>query len=321
LTAKHSLRPGDGVVIGHVPFVSRVDSETDVQEATGFFGHYEHKLFGCTYVPAGGTSVGLVICPPLLAESLKSYRREVLLARSLAARGVAVQRFHYRGAGQSQGDPRMITIDRMHEDALAAVDQLIDRSGVSRLAFLGTRWGAVVAAGIARRHREAPLALWDPVVEGNRYVRELLRGRLISDLKHRGEKNTSTSRLLDELKASGSVEILGYGLTHNLVADLASHSLEDEIGIDPRHLLLIQVELGERLRPDYRSLVERLSAVGFPIQTRILSYEQAWWFGGGSWEMEQEPALTEALLTVTGAWVASSFPQVVTLHDDRILGG
>src|SRR5207245_489466 len=78
---------------------------------------------------------GVVICPPLFMDVHRTARLEVLLARELAARGLAVQRFCYRGTGFSGGDDRDLALDRMLQDAQIATNALRDACAIDNVAF------------------------------------------------------------------------------------------------------------------------------------------------------------------------------------------
>lgn len=56
-------------------------------------------------------SWAVVVCPPTLAAFPSNYGREVAAARALAARGYAVQRIHYRGTGNSDGDATEVAFE------------------------------------------------------------------------------------------------------------------------------------------------------------------------------------------------------------------
>ncbi|MDP8959415.1 MAG: alpha/beta hydrolase, partial [Actinomycetota bacterium] len=127
-------------------------------EEAWWFGPDGQRLFGFLHLPEGRPRAGIVVCSPLHAEFLRNYRREVLVARALAARGFAVQRFHYRGTGSSDGQASEATYETMRQDALLAAGHVLERSGATRLGFLGTRWGALVAAAGAAGFPGAPLA-------------------------------------------------------------------------------------------------------------------------------------------------------------------
>ncbi len=93
--------------------------------------------------------LGVLVCSPLHAEMQRNYRREVLLSRRLASAGAAVERFHYRGTGNSAGEPGRLALDTMIEDGIAAVHHLQQRVGGVPLVVLGTRVGGLVAAAVA----------------------------------------------------------------------------------------------------------------------------------------------------------------------------
>lgn len=52
---------------------------------------------------------------------------------------MAVVRFHYRGGGHSDGQASQVTHDSMVEDALAASEWLVEKTGIARIGLVGTR--------------------------------------------------------------------------------------------------------------------------------------------------------------------------------------
>ena len=143
-----------------------VDSDTGTSEKVFYFGPTETKMIGWLHVPSGQARAGIVICPSTEAEMAQTRRREVLLARSLAARGFAVLRFQYRGSGNSYGHPSSITFSSMLDDVAAAARHLCDASGVSAVGFVGVRLGGIVAAATAGQFGPSALALWEPALDG-----------------------------------------------------------------------------------------------------------------------------------------------------------
>lgn len=89
-----------------------------------------------------------------------------LLARHLAARGVAALSFDFRGSGDSEGDFSEMTVSREVEDAVAAADYLRDLPEIDpeRTMLLGFSMGGMVAALAAPQIRPHRLALWAPAL-------------------------------------------------------------------------------------------------------------------------------------------------------------
>jgi len=278
--------------------VSRPAAERGTfREEPAFLPSGDVQLFGVTYAPEGAGRLGLVVCCPILVEFMTNYRHEVVLGRALAERGLPVQRFHYRGAGHSGGDEREASLETMVEDALAAGRWLQDRTGVECVGFLGTRWGGLVAGLAALRHPGAPLILWEPVTDAGRYFRELIRGRLIRELKDRRFAGAGTDAWTDELERSGRIDILGYALHRRLHESGRGRRLEEIRTGGSRPVLLVQFGRRKALRPEYVRLKEHLDD-GLPIvETRFLREEPAWFWPGH--RMQSLPALVQ----MTSAWL------------------
>ena len=98
-----------------------------------------------------------------------------MLATQLERAGYAALRFDYSGTGDSLGDGRTTTVDAWVGDVASAADRLRSASGAARLAVIGLRFGATLAALASARGdlRLRHLVLWDPVVDGAAYLREL----------------------------------------------------------------------------------------------------------------------------------------------------
>lgn len=134
-------------------------------------------LFGCRHPSAEPSGTGVLVCLGALSDSRVDDGRAARLGCRLAASGVAAQRFHYRGDWPSDGDPRSVGFDDLVADAARALDLLRDRAGATRVAFVGSRLGALVAARLARAVPGAPVALWAPVPDPRAALEQAARAR------------------------------------------------------------------------------------------------------------------------------------------------
>jgi pimeloyl-ACP methyl ester carboxylesterase len=283
--------------------VLRHDPALGVIEKVGFLPSDGGDIFATFSLPAVAKGA-LVVCCSLYEDFMRNYRREVLLSRRLAARGFAVARFHYRGSGNSQGDPRGLAFDGMVADAGTVgrfVRELVNSPSV---AYLGTRLGALVAAAASAAGGAAPLALWEPVIRPTAYFREAFMASTIRDVKRDVEGGAPMQALIDTLRSEGSVDLLGYTLTRSLHDDLASRSLPEEIGVLGRPVLLVQIASERRLSGTHERLAATLTSVGCDVVVDAVEAEQSWWFTGGAWKAEEARDGSKALIELTGDWLS-----------------
>lgn len=181
------------------------------------------------YVPAGGgdcifswvhrapeaaqRDCVAVLCPPIGHEYTHSHRTVRHLADRLARAGVPTLRFDYPGSGDSPGtdlDP-----DRLQTwkaGVLAAIDHATTVSGRSHVCLVGIRFGATLAALVAAEVRVDRLVLWNPCVNGERYLRELNAIAMASE-------QPSAPR------ADGGLECAGFVLTGQTVGSIRAVNL------------------------------------------------------------------------------------------------
>lgn len=287
---------------------SRVDPQSRSREEVGFFGPQGRRIFTCTHLPATKPIGGVVICSPLHAEFLHNYRKEVILARSLAVAGLAVQRFHYRGSGNSDGGAENVTFESMLGDTLEAVEFLESYSNVDSLAFLGTRLSALVASAAAKRFDGAPVALWEPALDPEDYFREVFRAASIRDLKRELQDGPSTRprdrASIQQLETNGSIDVLGYEVHWNLYRSFLDHGLLDELGEHRRDVLLVQLDRRDELRYEYSNVRSTLESQGFSIQAHAIRANEHWWFSGNP---SHSASTLKAVVAATGSWLNTTF--------------
>lgn len=141
-----------------------------------FFSAREKRLFGVYYAPARGPARprAVVLCYPMGHEYIRAHRTFRQLSVRLAEAGFHALRFDYYGCGDSAGESEEGAVEQWLEDIGAAVDEIKDLSGAAEVTLIGARLGATLAALAAGRRRDVDgLALWDPIVKGDDYVREL----------------------------------------------------------------------------------------------------------------------------------------------------
>lgn len=109
-------------------------------------------LFGVLSLPARPLARGVLIVTGGPQYRVGSHRQFALLARALAARGIPVLRFDYRGMGDSEGAPR--NYEHINDDLDSAVRQFFDAvPELEELVLWGLCDGATAATLYAYRER------------------------------------------------------------------------------------------------------------------------------------------------------------------------
>jgi alpha/beta superfamily hydrolase len=140
------------------------------------FGDASSPLYGVYEEPTAAPSrdCAVLICPAFGHECLRAHRALVQLARQLQTAGFASMRFDYPGTGDSAGATGASSLADCRNSIRTAIAELREISGQESLALVGLRLGAALAAEVvAQGEPVADLALWDPVVHGSEFLREL----------------------------------------------------------------------------------------------------------------------------------------------------
>ncbi len=116
----------------------------------------------------------MLLCYPGIQEYNAAHWAFRRLAGMLARDGHHVLRFDYFGTGDSDGDVGAGTPERWVEDVNEAAQELKDLAGIREISLVGMRIGATAGAIASARGLELRrLILWEPVINGVQYVREL----------------------------------------------------------------------------------------------------------------------------------------------------
>lgn len=282
----------------------RTDDEQGVRVSVRFLGGPGERMIGFLHAPVTPPRAGMVLCSSIHAEFMGNYRKEVLLANRLAEHGIAVQRFHYRGTGNSEGIEEQVTLDAMQDDARTWTEQLKQETSVDKVGFYGMRFGAMVAAGTAAGFPAAPVALWQPVLDPAQYFREIFRAWRMRELKA-GRQPEASFSLTDQLAQAGVVDVLGYSVQRTLYDSTFGRLLVDELGSSSRALLLMQMARNQELSGDHQAAVGTWRTEGFIVDAHIVVHEPAWWFVGEDWKAEEVREETIALVDTTVNWAAT----------------
>lgn len=141
-----------------------------------FFGSRQKQLFGVYYPSKNQPSLmhGVLLCPPVGHEYMRTHMVLRQLSALLSSHGFDVFKFDYYGVGDSAGKSRQGNIAAWKDDVRTAYQELKDMSGVQSISIVGLRLGALIAA-LAASNGLTPknLLLWDPVVNGGKFIQEL----------------------------------------------------------------------------------------------------------------------------------------------------
>ena len=197
-----------------------------------YFGSSTRRLFGL-FSPAErkrSPSRAAVLCHPWGREYEHAHRSMRMLDSTLSAAGFDVLRFDYYGSGDSNGEASEVTLAGWESDIVAAVEEIKDTTGTARVALVGLRLGATLAARVAARMRTCvrDLVLWDPVVFGDEYLDEMW---------HREPAVAGCA--VRSADVGGGHEMQGYPLTDTLEHEIRALNLIDLVPSLPVRTLCI----------------------------------------------------------------------------------
>lgn len=151
-------------------------AQTSISRRPMYLGSGEDALFAWHHhAPrAIARDCVAVLCAPIGPEYTRSHRTLRHLADRLAEAGIPALRFDYQGCGDSAGDEEAPDrIGAWRRSIAAAVWHARRVSGCSRVCLIGIRLGATLAALEAEEVGADLVVLWNPVVKGRAYTREL----------------------------------------------------------------------------------------------------------------------------------------------------
>jgi exosortase A-associated hydrolase 2 len=224
-------------------------------ETPFFFANGTYRLFGILHEPekrSGGT--GYVFCYPFAEERLWAQRVYVDFARELARRGNPVLRFDFMGNGDSEGKFEAADVMTWLSDIDSAIGTLKAKiPGLNDVGLLGLRFGATLAAFAAERNDVSRLILWDPIIDGNQYMQEILRLNLMTQTALFKEIQRDRRRLIQDMMEGKTVNSDGYEIHWKLYEGIAG------------------IRLNERMiRHGNRCLIVQIDSRGGPIREKIL---------------------------------------------------
>jgi uncharacterized protein len=140
------------------------------------FGDSKEPLFGIFHPSqsADQKDFGVVLCPPIAHEYVRSHRALRQLATTLASNGFPVLRFDYFGVGDSAGESGEGGSERWCADIRSAIGEMLALLNKKHFCLIGLRLGATLALRALPGQAGCKcLLLVDPIVSGSRQLDEI----------------------------------------------------------------------------------------------------------------------------------------------------
>ena len=169
-----------------------------------------------------------------------------------------------------------------------------------------------MAALVADRLDLPLMALWDPSVRGNLYIRDLLRRELLSKMAA-GEDEVGPSemeRLRDELASQGWTDIRGFRLSREAHEEISAVDLTKDLARFSGSALVLAASRSDRANPSLSKLAHRIEALGGQCSLSLVQDQFAGQFGqfrfqtveGGRGKRDVQLELNEKIAAATVDW-------------------
>lgn len=269
-----------------------------MSETPVFFNNGPTRLFGVVHYPEhAGPEKAFVFCHPFAEEKLWAHRVYVSFARFLTSCGWAVLRFDYAGYGDSDGEFESTTVEGHLSDISCAVSE-IQRilPSLQTVGLMGLRFGATLATLWASGNKlSGPLVLWEPLVDGDRFIQDVLRSNLTTQMATLGEVKVTREQLVEEMRSGQTVNIDGYELSYDLYSQISDINL---LRITPNVEDILVVKISRSRRPG-KSLSTFVEQAGAELE---FATEDAFWR-----EIKVFYDKAESLTEVTANWLETIY--------------
>ncbi len=223
--------------------------EISCQEESLFVEVGNQRLYSMLHFPEQGSpDSAIIFCHPFAEEKLWSHRAFVRFARELTELGLLVMRFDMHGYGDSDGEFSDMTWRQHVDDVGNMVNYLRERfPSLSNIGLLGLRLGATVALEAASKNPFVTrLVLWEPVLDGDRYMQETLRSNLAAQMLAMGQVEYTREDLIEDMKSGNAINVDGYPLNHRYFSDVSSIDLTDSDFDLKLNALIVQIVRNEK---------------------------------------------------------------------------
>jgi exosortase A-associated hydrolase 2 len=268
-----------------------------MDETPLFFQNGRNSLFGVLHRPAlAADRPAFVFCHAFGEEKLWAHRAFVLFARELAAEGYPVLRFDYMGNGDSEGEFSDSSLDSACADVRCAMDQVRALTGAPAINLLGLRLGATIASLVADGTSVKDLVLWAPIVDGDRYMQDVLRINVTTQMATFKEIRHERPALVAAMQEGGTVNVDGYELGLPLFSEVAAIKLASASHPHSGGCLIVNVDRQPRRSPE----LDRLAASYSDAQIVFAQEEPFWKEIARSYQVR-----AANLFAVTAEWLRS----------------
>jgi uncharacterized protein len=223
-----------------------------LNEESFFFNPGPDQLFGFLHLPTGHINGRIVFCHALAEEKLWSHRVYVNFARTAATAGFAVLRFDMRGEGDSSREFEDCTIESRVEDVCMASRELRQRvPHDTPMTLVGHRLGGSIALQALARDPQlaSQVVVWDPVLDGDEYLGQLLRSNLTTQMATEGKVVRNREALMKAMHEGEPIVVDGYGLAADLCTGLGQMRLAELMAPIQQKVLLLEIVRGEQTAP------------------------------------------------------------------------
>jgi pimeloyl-ACP methyl ester carboxylesterase len=257
-------------------------------------------------------SVGWVICHAFGMEQIHVSRLDVITARTLASAGFPVLRFAGQGYGDSEHGMESVGLSSHLAEAGDAVELMRQQDGIEQVGVLGARFGGAVAALTAERLGLPYIGLWDPIVRGKQYVREILRSEVLSGILESGDGGGAAhiEEMRQELESKGWTDIKGWPLSRQAYEEIAEFDIAGPLARYAGTALVVALSRTTRVPTHLAKLTEIISAGEGTASLQLVQDASATQFGqfrwraveGGRSKRDSQLELNEKIAEVTTAW-------------------
>lgn len=250
-----------------------------------------------------------IVCPSIGQEHGNLRRLEALVARSLAASGLASLRIR---PDVGPGGAMRIDLDTRLAEVADAV-ALARREGTRVAGAIGMVSGALTAALTCEETGLDGLVAIEPVRRGRQYVRESLRRQAVNDLMTgpaEAAEATGTSPL-KELEATGATSIRGLALDRGAYDRIAAIDLVADVKSFAGRSLLVGISPTGAVPPSLQALHDHLAALGGDVTVQVVEERLPVPLGEYHYEnvgpvrMDTRLDLDRRLAELTTRWVAA----------------